>query len=89
MQSSELIVEGLNLMIFGMGFVFTFLTLLIFITKAMSKAVLRWFPVPEPSMPKPMPVTMGSVATPMTVNDPKLIAVLTAAIQRYRQDKTA
>ena len=35
-QQTELIVEALNLTLFGMGFVFLFLTLLVFVTKAMS-----------------------------------------------------
>ena len=35
-QQTELITEALNLTLFGMGFVFLFLTLLVFVTKAMS-----------------------------------------------------
>ena len=35
-QQTELIVEALNLTLFGMGFVFLFLTLLVFVTKTMS-----------------------------------------------------
>jgi oxaloacetate decarboxylase (Na+ extruding) subunit gamma len=35
-QQTELIAEALNLTLFGMGFVFLFLTLLVFVTKAMS-----------------------------------------------------
>jgi len=36
MEQTNLIVEALNLTLFGMGFVFLFLTLLIFVTKLMS-----------------------------------------------------
>ena len=35
-QQTELIAEALNLTLFGMGFVFLFLTLLVFVTKTMS-----------------------------------------------------
>ncbi len=35
-QQTELITGALNLTLFGMGFVFLFLTLLVFVTKAMS-----------------------------------------------------
>ncbi|SFV88717.1 hypothetical protein MNB_SUP05-SYMBIONT-7-482 [hydrothermal vent metagenome] len=36
MEQTNLMAEALNLTLFGMGFVFLFLTLLIFITKLMS-----------------------------------------------------
>ena len=47
MPTSDLMLEGLTLMVFGMGFVFTFLTLLVFATKTMSATVLRLSPVEE------------------------------------------
>ncbi|CAB5501034.1 Oxaloacetate decarboxylase Na(+) pump, gamma chain (EC 4.1.1.3) [uncultured Gammaproteobacteria bacterium] len=36
MEQVDLITEALNLTLFGMGFVFLFLTLLVFVTKLMS-----------------------------------------------------
>ena len=45
---------GLELMLAGMGTVVVFLTLLIFTTRAMSAAVLRWAPArsaPDPIEP--------------------------------------
>jgi Oxaloacetate decarboxylase, gamma chain. len=36
MEQPDLIAEAINLTMFGMGFVFLFLTLLVFITKLMS-----------------------------------------------------
>ena len=81
--TSDLMLEGLTLMVFGMGFVFTFLTLLVFSTKMMSATVLRFLPVEE-VLAKP-PLTMVSPSQ-QVANDPQLMAVLSAAVHRYRQD---
>ncbi len=83
MPSSDLMLEGLTLMVFGMGFVFTFLTLLVFATKGMSAIVSRLSPVEELVMTAP--VTMASPSQNVA-NDPQLMAVLSAAVHRYRQD---
>ena len=84
MQVSELMVEGLALMAYGMGFVFVFLTLLVFSTKAMSAITLKL--VPEDMAPTLAPRTL-TPARPVT-EDAHLIAVLSAAVHRYRQDKS-
>jgi oxaloacetate decarboxylase gamma subunit len=81
--TSDLMLEGLTLMVFGMGFVFTFLTLLVFSTKTMSSIVLRFAPV-ELVVVKP-PLVMVSPSQ-QVANDPQLMAVLSAAVHRYRQD---
>ncbi len=83
MPTSDLMLEGLTLMVFGMGFVFTFLTLLVFSTKTMSAIVLRFSPV-ELLVVNP-PLTMVSPSQ-QVANDPQLMAVLSAAVHRYRQD---
>ena len=44
MMDSSLIDRGLDLMLFGMGTVFVFLTVLVFATSAMSAVITRWFP---------------------------------------------
>ena len=41
MEQPNLIAEALNLTLFGMGFVFLFLTLLVFVTKLMSIIIQR------------------------------------------------
>jgi len=40
-QQVDLIAEAINLTMFGMGFVFLFLTLLVFVTKAMSVIIQK------------------------------------------------
>ncbi|PIE24954.1 MAG: oxaloacetate decarboxylase [Neptuniibacter caesariensis] len=74
----NLVSEGLNLMIFGMGFVAVFLTLLVFATTGMSKVVGRFFPeaAAQPKAKKATPAASN--------NDDELIAVMTAAVHKYR-----
>lgn len=70
-------------MLFGMGTVFIFLTLLIFATNGMSKAILRWFPekAVEPATPrkKAAPVATGAAIAPATLK------ILQAAIDQHRK----
>ncbi|KEA64342.1 Oxaloacetate decarboxylase gamma chain [Marinobacterium lacunae] len=79
----NLLSEGLNLMVFGMGFVFVFLTLLVFSTGVMSKLVNKYAPASEPkpqrSKSNPKVQSAGAGAK----ND-ELIAVMTAAVHKYR-----
>ncbi|WP_245543219.1 OadG family protein [Oceanospirillum maris] len=82
MHSSELISEGINLMLFGMGFVFVFLTLLVFVTGLMSSTVNK--------LVKPAPVVANKpapVSAPAAGNNDELIAVMTAAVHKYRSGK--
>jgi oxaloacetate decarboxylase (Na+ extruding) subunit gamma len=41
MEQVDLFAQALNLTMFGMGFVFLFLTLLVFVTKLMSSIILK------------------------------------------------
>ncbi|MEZ5449159.1 MAG: OadG family transporter subunit [Thiolinea sp.] len=43
-METTLINQGLSLMLYGMGVVFAFLTLLIYATSGMSAAIQRWLP---------------------------------------------
>lgn len=72
--------EGLTLMVYGMGFVFVFLTLLVIATGAMSRLVMRYVPEPAPKAPRARP---QSPASPSGNND-ELVAVITAAVHKYR-----
>lgn len=76
---NSLVSEGLNLMVYGMGFVFVFLTLLVIVTTFMSKLVNTFLPEPivEPKIKASAPQSTG--------NNDELLAVLTAAVHKYRK----
>ncbi|ARN76394.1 oxaloacetate decarboxylase gamma chain [Oceanicoccus sagamiensis] len=72
-----LLQQGVELMLYGMGTVFTFLVLLIVATTLMS-AVLQRFVTPEPA-----PAVATKPVAP-AANDEQLVAVISAAIHKYR-----
>ncbi len=78
MEATNLINEGLTLMVFGMGFVFVFLTLLVFITGMMSRLVERFIPEPQPVLATAAPAPVAAT------DDGQLVAVISAAIKQYR-----
>lgn len=82
---SDLILEGANLMVVGITTVFGFLVLLIFATMAMSKVINTFFPE-EPHLPQTQASTEGS-NEPSENADGQLIAVISAAIQKYRANR--
>ena len=77
MSEPSLVAQGLELMVFGMGVVFVFLTMLVFVTGFMSKLVNKIAPVQEAA---PVPVR---AAAPQGV-DPQLLKVLSAAVKEHR-----
>mgnify|MGYP000106078499 CR=1 FL=1 len=81
-MDSSLIDQGFSLMLFGMGTVFVFLTLLIFATTAMSKTILRWFP--EKIVEAPAPRKRPAAVTGLAVA-PATLKVLQAAIDQHRK----
>lgn len=80
MTSSELVMEGLELMLLGMGSVFVFLILLVAVTAAMSWVLTRFFPeaLPVAKPPKRVRPTAGAAV------DPEIVAVIGAAIKQHR-----
>ncbi|AOM00313.1 sodium pump decarboxylase subunit gamma [Cobetia marina] len=84
MQENDLLGEGLNLMVFGMGFVFVFLSLLVVAMMAMAKLVDRFAPAPLPAAPRTTRAPVS--AAPAAEDDSELTAVMAAAIHRFRQD---
>ena len=76
----NLLSDGLELMVFGMGFVAVFLTVLVFATTGMSAVVGKYFPE-APAQPKAKKKAAPAVAA---ANDDELVAVMTAAVHKYR-----
>lgn len=76
----SLIMDSLSLMAIGMGTVFSFLLLLVLLLKVMSWLAERLAPIALESVPSSM-LTRGGDATDA---DAELIAVIGAAVARYR-----
>lgn len=74
---SNLLLQGLELMLLGMGIVFGFLTVLVFTLRGMSLLAIRLH-VDQPTLPAQPAV---AVAAP---DQRQLVAVITAAVDRYR-----
>lgn len=71
--------QGVDLMIFGMGSVFVFLTLLVIVTKIMSAVVQRIAPE------KTLVTTAATKPAAAPAVDHKLTAAITTAIHQYRK----
>lgn len=79
-MDTDLVIQGVELMLLGMGIVFGFLTLLVFTLRAMSAFAGR-FGGPEP--------VEAPVPPPIAVSDHRrLIAAISAAVSRYRASRT-
>jgi oxaloacetate decarboxylase gamma subunit len=73
---TNLVLQGVELMLLGMGIVFGFLTVLVFTLRGMSLLADR---LDSSEMPQP------EVAAPINVSDNRqLVAVISAAVARYR-----
>ena len=81
-MSESLLQQGFELMLYGMGVVFVFLTLLVFATTLMSSVTNRYFPEDTPEA-KPSP-QRGGVATS---NDAAVISAISIAVAKYRKDR--
>ncbi len=80
MPVNELIMSGLTLMFFGMGIVFGFLLMLVFVMKGMSKIVhiLASEELPPTTMASPLVMPQSGHIRP------QVISVISAAIRQYR-----
>jgi oxaloacetate decarboxylase gamma subunit len=83
MQGS-IVEQGIELMLFGMGTVVVFLMLLILATNLMSLVLRRFFPEAEVPTVRPAPAPAPALQAD---DQTRLLAVITAAIHRYRADK--
>jgi len=78
-MDSLLISQGLDLMLFGMGTVFTFLTLLVGITTLMSRTVMR-FAKDDVSDAQ---TSSNGIHTALV--EPRIIKVIQSAIDQHRK----
>lgn len=76
-MQQDIMQQGVDLMLFGMGTVFVFLTVLVGAMIVMSAVVQRFFP----DAPEPLVLTSKA---PAGVSDPKLLAIIKAAIDTHR-----
>ena len=79
MNSSDLLIEGVELMLLGMGSVFAFLIILVFVTGIMSRLIDRYFPEAAP-VAKPVRKAPAAAAAV----DTELLAVIGAAVKQHR-----
>ena len=85
-MQGDIVAQGIELMLYGMGTVVLFLALLVAITTLMSRCVTRYFP-------EPLPTTAAESAlqrlrgSAQPADDPNLVAVISAAIHQHRANK--
>lgn len=75
MAISDLLLQGVNVMLLGMGIVFTFLAILVVALNGMSRLAAS---LSGPEAPQAAPSAGAGT------EDTELIAVISAAINRYR-----
>ncbi len=73
---------GLELMVIGMGIVFVFLAMLVAFVSLMSFLLTAFFPQDHES-----PGTSRSIPVSHNQEDEDIIAVISAAVHRYREGK--
>ena len=83
-MDSTLISQGLDLMLYGMGTVFTFLTLLVAVTTLMSKVVNKLV-VEQPELAPSSAATATSQVQSSV--EPRIAKVIQAAIDQHRSKK--
>lgn len=81
-MTEDIVARGMELMLYGMGTVLLFLALLIVATVVMSACVQRFFPEVVAVSPPVADATRDH-----RVEDPQVVAVISAAVQRYRSQR--
>ena len=78
-MESTIITQGLDLMLYGMGTVFAFLTLLVGVTLVMSRLVNRL-------VPEDMEVITATLQLPLVSEtiEPHIIKAIQAALEQHR-----
>ena len=84
-MTDDIVAQGVELMLFGMGTVVIFLALLVVITTVMSRVVNRYFP--EPLAPVTNPAPGSPASRPAGAIDGEVVAAITAAVSQHRSKK--
>ncbi|CAM2842217.1 oxaloacetate decarboxylase subunit gamma [Vibrio rarus] len=79
-----LLSEAASIMAIGMAMVFLFLTLLVFVVRLMSKLL----PIEQPAQTHSQNIKKPTQAKSTDQVDPKIVAAISAAIQRHRSVAT-
>ncbi|MBL4819737.1 MAG: OadG family protein [Gammaproteobacteria bacterium] len=80
-MTENLLQQGLELTVFGMGVVFVFLVLLIFVTRGMSYLALRY----EGAVATEPAAGATEANLAVELEQSELIVVISAAIRQYRK----
>jgi oxaloacetate decarboxylase gamma subunit len=83
MEEVNLVSEAFKFMALGMGIVFLFLTIMIFILKLQAFLITKFFPLEE----KEKVSSWKPQNNPVTVDDRDTTAAITAAIIHYNNQK--
>ncbi|WP_439107171.1 OadG family protein [Congregibacter sp.] len=93
-MNANLLSQGLELLVYGMGTVVVFLTLLVFATRIMSAVILRFFPqapivVPQRARSSALDPLANNAATANNAETaaatPEVLAAITAAVHQHRR----
>jgi oxaloacetate decarboxylase gamma subunit len=84
-MQGDIVAQGIELMLYGMGTVVLFLALLVVITTLMSRCVSRYFPESGSTAEAALQKLHGAALPP--ADDPNLVAVISAAIHQHRAGK--
>jgi oxaloacetate decarboxylase gamma subunit len=85
-MQGDIVAQGVELMLYGMGTVVLFLALLVVAIVIMSRVVNSHFPEEESSAAAALHKLRGR-SQPQAVDDPNLVAVISAAIHQHRANK--
>lgn len=85
-MSDQIVMQGVELMLYGMGTVVVFLALLVVVTTAMSRLISRYFPEPQLPVPAARRRPQPAAAAPAAAGD-EVIAAIGAALHQHRSRK--
>lgn len=77
-METNLVVEGFKFLVIGMGTVFVFLAIMIFLMGVMSNIIHKFFPEVQPK-------SASSSIQNTQNNQQKVVAAITAAIKHHRE----